>query len=259
MPQRRSRSHKGRSHHGGKGIDAGQTVLFRGRYLLKVTGAVQVIQISLNPLSLDARLLAVSDNFQEFRFKRVKAHMFNSAFTSLALAYTPIVPSASPTYAELCGFSEYRTGNGQFGSGNPTLVLGPAQLQANAPKWFRRGTPYDDLLETQGILHLGSGDQTFTLNANTWLLVEYEIELKAQSEAALTVQNPALTPLEQKVDDLALANSMAANPANARATESGNIVDASATTLAPRQAPLGGVSVLVRAPSTRTLGLVSQR
>lgn len=241
MPRRAHKASKGKSHRSAKGIDEGQTVLFRGRYLFKPTGAVTVLQVPLNPLSLDSRLASASDLFQEFRFRRVKAHLFNGAFTALALAYTPVVPSAFPTYAELANLSEYRTGNGQYGSANPTLELGKAELCANAPKWFRRGTPYDDLLETQGILHLGSGDNTFTVNAYTWCLIEYEIDLKAQSDASLTIPNAALTPLEQKVDDLATAASMVP-----RGSESVTVGTARPP-LAVRSSGLGGPGVLVRA------------
>lgn len=254
MPRRSAKRHGGKSHRVGGGLDTGQTVMFRGRYLFSPQTIGQITFVPLNPLFMDNRLLQASDEFQEYRFKRVKVHMFNGAFTALALAYTPVAASATPTYSELAGFSVYKTGNGQFGSGNPTIELTPAELSSNAPKWFRRGTAYDDLLETQGFIYLGSGNQNFSVNLYTWCLIEYEVELKAQAEASVTMQNPALTPLEQKVDDLARASSMVPNPGQRPADETSG---GAGQQPAPRQPALGGPAVLVR--SVQRIGVLPPR
>lgn len=202
-------NHRGRS----GGVD--RTTTISGHHLYQVTAAATVASLSLSPLSLDQRLIEQSDEFQEFRFTSVKIRVFNEFSTALrpttAVAYTPVVLGATPTYAQLPSLACFAVGNGFPGSPFPSFRVSKRELFTNAPRWFRRGTPYDDLLETQGTFYYGNNGSFATYPINVH--ISYTIELKARAEAALTsLRATALPAVEQ---ELASALNMVPNPLRA--------------------------------------------
>lgn len=150
--------------------------------------------VALNPLTLDTRLVSVSDAFQEYRFLDIRVRLcpvFNLGTApllppSFLLAYTPVVPTNAPaTWVDLLNFSVLDMGNGMYGSKLPSLHVGRKKLFENAPRWFRRGTAYDDLLEVQGYLYCSLPLSAFA-TINTILEVSYVVELGAPAETGTT-------------------------------------------------------------------------
>jgi len=203
-----------------------------------VGGAYTVDTLYLNPLSLDQRLIEQSDEFQEFRFTslRVRAFSYTGQTDSpwLQLAYTPVVLGATPTYAQMSSLAVFSVGNGTVGAPYPSIRPSRAELQANAPRWFRRGTAFDDLLESQGVLYLGA-NQNFSVR-QVRVHIHYTIELKARAEAALTSLLARSTPQ----DSMALALNMVANPTRKYATlDSEQQNDKKTESVGPAKAPVG--------------------
>ena len=183
------------------------TTIVRGRFYTALAAISQVQSINLSPLTLDVRLLAESDVFSLYRFTSVSVKTWNASIGyDTHLAFSPTVLSATPTLAQFTSLPLYAVGNGQFGSPNPRIHVARRELLTNAPKWFRRGTPYDDLLEVQGQILVGSNAGFSTINSS--VLVEYTCELKAQADAALTRLLAQPDPTERKIAELALANHM---------------------------------------------------
>lgn len=168
-----------------------RTSRFSGRYNSgTINGAVNVVSQAINPLLLDSRLLAASDQFQEFRFVRLRATvlpLYNATawFTQTAIAYTPVIGSNSPTtFQHMADFPVFAQGNGMNGTPNPHVNIPKKQLFTNAVKWFRRGTAYDDLIEIQGYIHIFQ-EVNYSV-APVQLLIEYDIEFAAPMDPTLT-------------------------------------------------------------------------
>lgn len=195
---------------GGGGIIQDPTVKIRGRYHLTIAGAAYVVEQLVNPLTMDQRLIELSDTFQEFRFTKLRISLMNASIGSeIAVAYEPTVLTTAPTLSTIHTLACYKRGNGQYGTPNPLLTVGRGELLASAPKWFRRGTAYDDLLETQGKIYYAVYGGSFFSVLNGSALIEYEIELKSAAEASLTAKNPlAETKEEQDLDEVATAVNM---------------------------------------------------
>lgn len=206
MPKGRKGQSSGASR---SGFKADPIVKVHGNFLLADAAvATTVSSVNLNPLLLDARLVSLSDTFQEFRFTKVKVHMFcpSAGGPMLKLGYVPTITSATPTFGELDSLPIVSMGcGGAQGTPGPfpTIHIPRAELMANAPKWFRRGTAYDDLLESQGSIWYGS--LTAFTTAPVYLWIEYDIELKANVAIALTSlpQLPAHTAEEKNAESLA--------------------------------------------------------
>lgn len=165
-------------------------VRFRGRYFGSVNSAQATYGVTLSPLVLDSRLLAVSDQFQLYRFESVRVSMWRASSGSTSVvAYTPTLPSAFPaTIQEALDLPVAKIGVGLFGRPYPSITFGPAALMENAPRWFRRGTAYDDLLEVQGQIWFISTDTWAT--APLFFEVTYEIEMCASMDAGDTIRIP---------------------------------------------------------------------
>jgi len=184
-------------------------VTYTGRHIINDISATFTNNVGLNPLVLDPRLVTVSDAFQEFRFTRVNVHVLygGAAPQPWALAYTPVIPTAavgSTGFTDLAGMAAFSAGSGIFGSPFPHLKLGKKILAQNAPKWFRRGTAYDDLLEVQGYIYysnlLSGIDQVRIV-----LVIDYTIQLQAPSTTSLTMR--AAHAPQSMVDALARVRS----------------------------------------------------
>ena len=176
-----------------------------GRFYATTTANAQLYFWSLNPLYLDTRLVGISDAWQEFRFTRVnvRAWLGNIIAASpsvtpgganLALAYEPGVLGSYPSsVAECMNLQNVQIGNGTFGCPYPHLKLASAALHGpSVVRWYRRGTAYDDTLESQGLLSCASTD-TFSARPLT-ILVEYEIEFRAPADTALTGEELKVDP-----------------------------------------------------------------
>jgi len=242
------------------GKNQSSVVKLVGRNFRSLTAAVSSDALNLNPLLLDARLTSLSDGYQEFRFVRVRVQLMSqSTQPYFGLAYTPALLTAGPgSIADLENIEDAAFGNGTFGAPMPRLNLGRQQLTGASPvKWYRRGTAYDDTLESQGTLYTASNVNFSTTSAVQ--VVEYEIELRGSANTGLTAVRPvlpALDPvqdLELKVSDLQMAVGMAPrvpNPSRRVVTER---QDAPPPSPVPTSAQGASKYVLVRrdsAPST---------
>ncbi len=194
-------------------------VRYHGRHVASITAAQQVAGYNLSPNSLDARLVTVSDAFQEFRFTRVKARVLHPASSVLlAVSYTPAILGTTPTsYSDLQNLEDTAYGDGLYGSPLPCISLGRRQLCSASPvKWFRRGTPYDDTLEVQGTLYFASS-AGFNVTSIV-VLIEYDIEFRAMADTGLTlrksrpVSNDPIALLEAKIADMQSVMNVAPNP-----------------------------------------------
>lgn len=173
------------------GNQLNRPIRYVGRYFVNDASAATVLTLNLSPLSLDPRCVQISDGYQNFRFDRVRVRAFSNAVPfigGLTVGYSPTLPSAAVTAAAIDELPVYAIGNGTFGSPWPRLNLS-AELHQNQPRWFRRGTGYDDLAELQGQFVIGySGAYGFnTSNLNVSLLVEYEVHLSGNVDASLTL------------------------------------------------------------------------
>lgn len=174
---------------------------FVGRAYFTLTSNAQTWVLNLTPLGLDARLVTVSDGWQEFKFTKVliKAWLGNIVAASpsvtpgganLALAYSPNILGSGPiSVQELMNLQNVAVGNGTYGCPYPRLALAKSALTSPGPvKWFRRGTPFDDTLEVQGSIYFASTD-TWSARPLT-MFVEYEIEFRVPADTALTSASP---------------------------------------------------------------------
>lgn len=193
------------------GHNEDRPVKYFGRAYFTFAANSYTTSLGLNPLSLDARCVSVSDAFQEYRFTRVSVHAWlgnivaaspsvTPGGANLALAYEPGLLSSFPVNVqEHQNLQNVAIGNGTYGCPYPHLRLSGAALQGPSPvRWFRRGTAYDDTLEVQGVLLLGSTD-TFTDRPCT-LWIQYEVEFRAPADTALTAEVKSdPTPAELQV------------------------------------------------------------
>ncbi len=208
-----TKTHKKQGHRVGK--NQSSTIKLTGRYLRAATAAATLDAFYLSPLLLDARLVSLSDGYQEYRFNKVYLRSWaqtagNEQAITLGLAYSPgLLTTAPATLTELQNLEDVGYGNGMVGAPFPSLNLGRQQLMGPANvKWFRRGTTFDDTVEIQGLVSLVSSTAYNTRPA--YVLVEYEVELRASADTALTAQKPynsadPIQDLEAKVCDIQLA------------------------------------------------------
>jgi len=152
---------------------------------------------------LDQRLIDLSDSFSEFRFTKLRVHAWfsNLSATSydddIVVAYTPTILSASPTLTQMVSLPYVKIGCGAYGAPYPILTVPKRELMGAVPvKWFRRGSTYDDLFETQGTIYYGTRAVLSAAPMSIW--IEYEVELRSQADVALTTMVPrAVDPLAQ--------------------------------------------------------------
>jgi len=192
--------------------DMDRTVTVKGAWYFQDSTAASVVGQPLNPLVMDARLLALSDLYQEFRFTSVKITVYSDSNggKNMALAYTPIVFTTAPTLSTLPSLARFAMGCGGYGSPYPTLKLSSRELTANPPKWFRRGTAYDDLLETQGFLYWAS-TANFATNV-AQVIIEYVVQLRAKADASLTMERPLVAQPVPTDPSIQAALGMIPNP-----------------------------------------------
>jgi len=176
-------------------------VTVRGKYHYGNTNTTTVDTLSLSPLNLDARCIALSDNYMLFRFtkfhvKFIQAPAGATAAPNLpiAIGYSPALPTTAPTSIQEvldCAVSSGGPSQGIYGFEIPHLRLGRKILTTNAPKWFRRGTAFDDLLEIQGRIFTCSPLLQFNVQP-IYFFVEWEMELASPLSAADTLGPPAV-------------------------------------------------------------------
>lgn len=189
---------------------------YQGRFFFYSTSnATGSTFVQLSPLVMDARLLQVSDAFQEFRFTRVVVRSWLGNVTpaspsvtpggaNVALGYFPALITNTPvTHQEILTAQNAAIGNGTFGSPYPRIKMNRNDLLGAAPvKWYRRGSAYDDTLEVQGIVYALSND-LFSARP-IMVLVEYECEFRIPADPALTATGRVDPP-----DPVAMQNEIA--------------------------------------------------
>lgn len=198
------------------GIPRDKSIVVRGTFVTLFGGASPVFTQNLTPLSLDSRLLAESDLYSEFRFLKASAKAWQANAPGdvnhqggLWCAYTPAILSATPTTALAAQLPRFKIGNGQFGNPIPKCVVSGGEMFVNAPRWFRRGTPNDDLLELQGAFFIGTVTSVPFTDMNAWIQIDYVIEMRAQCDATLTAPSQTLATA---IDSLARMCNAAVNP-----------------------------------------------
>jgi len=165
---------------------------------------------------MDARLLQLSDSWQEFRFTKAKVMAWLGNLTpaspsvtpggaNLSLGYTPALPSSQPALlSEVLQLQNAAIGNGTFGSPYPKLRLTRNDLTGASPvKWYRRGTAYDDTLEVQGSVYISSSD-LFSARPLS-VVVEYEIEFRTPADPATTLARqdpPEPAAMQAEIEEL---------------------------------------------------------
>jgi hypothetical protein len=165
-------------------------VTVRGKYYYGNATASAVDVLSLSPLNLDARCIALSDQYMLFRFTKLHARCVQPGGSDhpIFMGFTPALPTTNPSSPQEtldCAVSAWGSNPGRFGNPAPQLKLNKKILTTNGPKWFRRGTAFDDLLEVQGRVFTTS---TVPFNTNIiYLVFEWEMELAAPLSAADTV------------------------------------------------------------------------
>ncbi len=167
----------------------------RGKYYYQDTAAVTTGSISLSPLSLDARCVSLSDAFMLYRFTKISVKIWQNNTTPqpLVLGYTPSIPSVAPnTIQQVLDMSQSCIGIGVIGNPAPHLFLSRKILQTNAPKWFRRGTAFDDLLELQGQIFYSTPTSFDT--KYLYVMLDWEMELASPLATADTVSKPSAIP-----------------------------------------------------------------
>lgn len=161
--------------------------------------ATTSVTLQLNPLALDARLLAHSDLYMNYRFTAVTVQVFRRdnnlpGTYPICLGFNTGVATVAPaSQNEVMDCSVSSIGIGQYGSPWPKLLLNKKKLFQAAPKWFRRGTPYDDLLEVQGQIFMLSLNGTFEAS-QLYYTVRYVVEFCNPLDAADTVRAPLKDP-----------------------------------------------------------------
>jgi len=172
--------------------------------------AIAVGTVNLSPLNLDAGLISLSDNYQEFRFRRIRFRIWNQATADLGhtawCGFTPTVTTAAPTFATSTSLPRFAIGNGQVGTPYPAVIAHSRELSVNAVRWFRRGTAYDDLIEVNGEIYYGWADNTAFNARPCFISLDYEIELRAQADTSITMKAPRSQ--EEKVLEVAAALNM---------------------------------------------------
>jgi len=84
----------------------------------------------------------------------------------------------------------------------PTISVEKGELQASIPKWFRRGTTNDDLLEQQGVVYITTVDGTLFSNCRLITEVEYEVQLRGRVPTPLTALRTGPVQVESKESSL---------------------------------------------------------
>lgn len=172
------------------------------------TGALQVVLV---PFSF-TRALALADNFQYYRFKKVKVtvlpSMVGTSYSaaipqSVAVGYepgpAPDTPPASQNDVMNLSRSVFH-GRGQ--TVNSHLNLGSNDLLADSPiKWYKTiaGTP-DAQWEQQGVVYFFAAANTGT-SVSFDVLYDYEIEFQGLMVASST---PAVVPVGSSGDPNAM-------------------------------------------------------
>jgi hypothetical protein len=202
--RRRTQRTRRRGAFTGPNMDSIPVVMrFAGRYVFSDSGSYAFNDMPLNPLNMDNRLLAVSDSFDLFRFVKVQVRFLqsNNYITTAgatsnglisSLAYNPDVSNTPGSLQEMVNQPLLAVGNGLNGDPQPRLRLSRKLLGLNAPKWFRRGTSYDQLLQTQGQIFYGQSQNLSTSAVS--LLVEYVVELGCPNDPALTLSESKEIP-----------------------------------------------------------------
>ncbi len=179
-----------------KKIDRVEVVM--GRQLFVYTGNT-LVTIAIQPASF-TRALAIADNFQFFRFRRLRCTIApttggSSFATTFALGYAPgsgfdTPPSSNTDVMQLP--KAVFAGAGK--SVDTILDIGPSELVSDNPlRWFKTivGTP-DTHFEVQGILYgIASNGTTFPVN----VIIEYELELQSWNLAS---NSPFAVPVPLK-------------------------------------------------------------
>lgn len=179
---------------------------FSGKYAYVLSGAGASDGITLSPLNFDPRCIALSDQFMEFRFTKMKVQVHQTGSGVMGVGFTPSIATTSPNSLQTivdCQNSAIGPNGGVIGWPVPKLVLGRADLCRNGPKWFRRGTAFDDLLEQQGAIYYFTSAGTFASANNCQVLIYWEMECAAPLNPADTVAAPAMHPrLQQRLVEL---------------------------------------------------------
>lgn len=185
------------------GTHEDKPVKFVGRHVVSYDGSGAYQTIVLNPLSLDPRLVTVSDAWQNYRFERIHVRAwvgsvsgaisisFPPGSSNLAIGFTTGLLGAAPaTQQELASLQDWAMGNGTFGSAYPSLKLGKAALvEPLMLKWMRRGTPFDDNFESQGqFFFLADKAIPYTV------CIEYECWFRTPAATGLTAQSMSVDP-----------------------------------------------------------------
>lgn len=170
---------------------------FTGCYSASSNAVLGNLTFQLNPLALDPRLLAASDLYMNYRFVAVTVQAFRDCSSGrypLSLAFnTGITSNVPSTLTENMQLSVSSLGVGTFGAPWPKLLLNRKKLFQAAPKWFRRGTPYDDLLEVQGQIFLFAYGAFFDA-APVYYTIRYVVEFCNPLDAADTLRKPLQDP-----------------------------------------------------------------
>jgi len=179
---------------------------FSGRYLWITTAAVNNTALSLTPLNLDPRCIALTDNYQYYRFTKIKVTSWGSRSSTTAPIFLGFIPGI--TGVALSGGQQVldcpvaRWGTGQFGCPFPYFTVPKNVLRPVSSPWLRRGTANDDLLEVQGQLYLSGPTHTFDTN-NVYVDVTWEIEVCAPVAATVSSTAPFVDQqLSQRLKEL---------------------------------------------------------
>lgn len=168
----RSRRNRGK-------LDRVETVM--GRQLFVYTSTSQVT-VALQPATF-TRALAIADNFQFYRFRKVRciiAPAFTgSASSTFALGYAPGAGFDTPPAANTDIMQLPRAVFAGAGKTSDTILdLGSSDLVGDSPlRWYKTviGTP-DTQFEVQGNLYGIAPNGT---NAPVYVTVEYTLELQS--------------------------------------------------------------------------------
>ncbi len=169
---------------------------FTGKLIYTESNAGTASSLGITPLNFDARCISLSDQYMEFRFTKLKFHVYQGGSGFVTIGYSPSVASTAPNTAQQvldCQNSSTGPNGGVIGWPVPKLVLRRQDLTNNGPKWFRRGTAYDDLLEQQGVFYIHTSLGSFSTQ-NATITVEWELECAAPLAAADTVSVSRVDP-----------------------------------------------------------------
>lgn len=169
-----------------------RTIKYTGRHYFSVNTTASSWVLDLAPTSLDARLLAISDSFENFRFTRVRIRVLSPSTPASALvaqlAYSPVTLPSLPTFGQLSLLPAYAVGSGFVGSSLPVLALDSSELYINAVKWFRRGTGQNPAyVEDQGEIFGSWAQGTSFQTSPMHMLMEYDVLLNSDMDTSFTV------------------------------------------------------------------------